>query len=319
MRRALLAIAAFMISTGANAQTIPPEAEITAPGPIGTLAGTLIDPDGKAPVVLIIPGSGPTDRNGDNRYGVAGGPYRELAEALARRGVATVRVDKRGMFGSHAAVADGNAVTIADYAADVRSWIGVIRARTGRPCVWLLGHSEGGLVVLQAAQDNRGVCGVVLVAAMGRPLAAVMREQFAANPANAPLLDSLLHMVAEWEAGRTVDPATTPAPVAGAFPLAVQPYLIDTFRYDPLTLTAGLSMPLLVVQGDRDIQIKPADAQALAKARPGAQLVLVPGMTHVLRIADGDTPAASFATYANGTLPVAPALVDAITGFVTRP
>ncbi len=97
-------------------------------------------------MVIIIPGSGPTDRNGDNPAGVAGAVYRQLAEQLTARGIATLRIDKRGMFGSRAAIANANAVTIADYAADAHAWAKAARAATGARCVWLLGHSEGGLV-----------------------------------------------------------------------------------------------------------------------------------------------------------------------------
>ena len=96
-----------MLSSGAaSAQQSVPEVAIEAPGPHGPLAGTMIEGVAGAPVVLIIPGSGPTDRNGDNPLGVRGGVYRQLALGLAARGIASVRVDKRGMFGSHGAGLD---------------------------------------------------------------------------------------------------------------------------------------------------------------------------------------------------------------------
>jgi pimeloyl-ACP methyl ester carboxylesterase len=316
MRGALLAFAA-LVATPALAQEVPAGTEVTAPGPLGNLAGTLLDPDPRAPLVLIVPGSGSTDRDGNNRYGVAGGPYRQLAEALAKRGVATLRIDKRGMFASRAAVADGNRVTITEYATDVRNWVDAARKRTGRSCVWLLGHSEGGLVVLAAAQQPEGICGVVLVSAAGRPLAAIMREQFRANPANAPLLEPLLAMVDTLEAGKHADTAALPPPLPALFPDAVQDFMIDMFRYDPPKLAGALKLPLLVTQGDCDVQIGPDDARALAGAKPGATLAIVPGMTHVLRIAAGEGRAASIATYGDAALSVAPALVDAIAGFVT--
>lgn len=299
-----------------SAQEAPAGAEITAPGPQGNLAGTLIDPGRETPLVLIVPGSGPTDRDGNSPMGIAGGPYRLLAHALAGRGVATLRIDKRGMFGSKAA-GDATRVTIADYAADMRSWIDTARKRTGRTCVWLLGHSEGGLVVLAAAQQPEGVCGVVLVAAAGRPLGAIMREQFRANPANAPLLPQLLGLVDTMEAGKRADVSAMPQPLPMIFSDGVQDFLIDEFRYDPPRLAAALKVPLLVTQGDRDIQIGTSDARALAAAKPGAKLAVVPGMTHVLRIAASEDRMASIATYGEAKLPVAPALVDAIAGFVT--
>ena len=83
-------------------------------------------------MVLIIPGSGPTDRDGNNPLGVTAAPYRLLAEALAAKGVSSVRIDKRGMFGSKAAVADPNTVTIGDYAADTHDWVEAIRDKARR-------------------------------------------------------------------------------------------------------------------------------------------------------------------------------------------
>jgi alpha-beta hydrolase superfamily lysophospholipase len=144
---------------------------------------------GAGPIVLIIPGSGPTDRDGNSPLGIKASTYRLLAEELARHNIGSVRIDKRGMFASGAAVKDANAVTIRDYAADVHSWVRAIRSRTSAPCVWLLGHSEGGLVALAAVQEDQGICGLVLVAAAGRPLDEVLRAQLEANPANAPLLE----------------------------------------------------------------------------------------------------------------------------------
>ena len=112
----------------------------------GDLHGTLLSPRARAPVVLIVPGSGPTDRDGNNPMGMKTDAYKLLAQGLAEQGIATVRVDKRGMFGS-AAAGDPNAVSVDVYANDYRAWIDAIRAQTGRKCVWLLGHSEGALMV----------------------------------------------------------------------------------------------------------------------------------------------------------------------------
>ena len=144
--------------------------EVTVPGPKGDLAGTFVDAGKGSPIVLIIPGSGPTDRDGNNPLGVKAAPYRLLAEALAAKGVSTVRADKRGMFGSKDAIADANAVSIADYASDAHQWVDALRKRTGAKCVWLLGHSEGAIVALAAGQQPQGLCGLILVAGPGRKL-----------------------------------------------------------------------------------------------------------------------------------------------------
>jgi pimeloyl-ACP methyl ester carboxylesterase len=248
--------------------------------------------------------------------GVAAAPYRLLAEALAERGVSTLRADKRGLFGCKAAIANPNAVTIADYAADAHKWADALRKRTGARCVWLLGHSEGGLIALAAAQQPQGVCGLILVASPGRKLGTIIREQLRANPANAPLLPQAMAALDSLEAGKTVDTAGMPAPLLGLFNAKVQPFLIDLLRQDPAALAAGSKLPMLIVQGAKDIQVSRADAEALHAAKPTAELLVLPNMNHVLKDVAGDDRASNLATYADPNRPLDPALADRIAAFV---
>ena len=293
-------------------------AAITAPGPQGPLEGTLLEAGKSAPVVLIIPGSGPTDRDGNNPLGVTAAPYRLLAEALAAKGVSSARIDKRGMFGSKAAVADANKVTIADYAADTHNWVDAIHKRTGAKCVWVLGHSEGALVALASAQNPDGMCGVILVSGAGRRMSDIIREQLRANPANAPVLDSAMAAIDSLEQGRHVDVTDMHPALQRLFAPQVQDFLIDMFRQDPAKLAAAVKLPMLIVQGERDVQVSVADAKALATAQPKARLVLIPAMNHVLKDVASDDRAANVATYADPSLPVDSTAVDAIASFVKR-
>ena len=289
---------------------------MTAAGPQGPLAGTFEDAGKGTPVVLIIPGSGPTDRDGNNPLGVAAAPYRLLAEALAAKGVSSVRIDKRGMFGSKAAVADPNKVTIGDYASDAHSWVASIHKQTGAKCVWLLGHSEGVLVALTAAQEPRGICGVIAVSGAGRKLSDVIREQLKSNPANAPVLDEAMAALDKLDRGEHVDVTNMNPVLLKLFAPQVQEYLIDIFKRDPVKLAASLEVPLLIVQGERDIQVSVTDARDLAAAQPKAKLVLIPAMNHVLKDVASDDRAANLATYADPALPVDSTLVDTIAAFV---
>lgn len=299
--------------------TIPLTAEpidITAPGPQGDLAGTYLPAGQGTPVVLIVPGSGPTDRDGNNALGVRASTYRLLAEGLAERGISSVRIDKRGMFASAGAVTDPNAVTIADYADDVHSWIGAIRERARASCVWVLGHSEGALVALQAGQMPDGVCGLLLVSGPGRKVGDVLRAQLQGNPANALYLPQMLDAITALEAGGSVDIGTLPPAVAGLFAPAVQGFLRDLFSHDPAKLAADVSLPVLILQGEADVQIGVEDARLLAGAMPDATLALIPHANHVLKVAPADDFAANLSTYADPSLPLAPGVVDALAGFV---
>jgi pimeloyl-ACP methyl ester carboxylesterase len=310
----LLGVIALAAALGA-AQ--PQETFVEAKGPLGPLKGTMLSGGAKtAPVVLIVPGSGPTDRDGNNPLGVKASSYRLLAEQLALRGVTSVRIDKRGGFASAAAVADGNAVTIADYASDVHAWASSIKTSTGAPCIWVAGHSEGGLVALAAGQSPSDICGLVLMSAPGRPLADIMKEQLHANPANAPLIPQAEKAIDSLQAKQRVDVSSFPPALAQLFPPAVQGFIIDEFSYDPAALVASSKKPVLIIQGERDLQISVADARRLAKAQPNAKLVLLPEVNHVLKIVSTDDPRANAAAYADPSLPLAPGIADAVADFV---
>ena len=303
-----------MASAGAVAQDLP----VTAPGPTGPLAGSLMGEGKGRPVVLIVPGSGPTDRDGNSPLGITAGSYRLLAEALAAKGVTTVRIDKRGMFGSKAAVADANAVTIADYAADVHAWAKVLRTKTGAPCVWVLGHSEGGLIALAAAQTPADLCGLILVATPGRPMGAVLREQLAANPANAPIMGQIEALFKAYETGKPIDRAALHPALSAAFPPQLDGYMHSLLFCDPAKLIAAYKGPVLIEQGGRDLQVQPADARRLAAAQPRATLVMVADANHALKHVGSDDRAANLATYADPSLPLANGIVGPIAAVVKR-
>lgn len=292
------------------------ESQIVAIGPNGPLRGTIVHPATDAPVILVIPGSGPTDRDGNNPLGVRAAPYRLLAEGLAKQGIGTVRIDKRGMFGSRGAVSDANAVTVADYVRDTGEWVDSIRARTNTRCVWLLGHSEGGLVALAAAQQVDNLCGLILVAAAGRPLGAVLKEQLRANPANASLLLAADYAIDELSAGRRVDAAKLPTSLATLFNPAVQGFLVSVLALDPAELAARVDKPILILQGQSDLQVSVADAKRLKQSASGATLLLLPDANHVLKQVSSDSRADNLATYSAADLPLAPGVVEGIARFV---
>lgn len=295
----------------------PIETFVEAPGGPGPLKGTMLAPADRppGPAILILAGSGPTDRNGDNPLGVKGATYRLLAEGLAARGVTTLRVDKRGMFASGPAAADPNAVTVVDLAADAHLWAATLKAETGAPCVWLLGHSEGGLVALIAGQNPKDICGLILAAAPGRRLSDVLREQLTANPANAPILGQALPAIDALEAGKPVDVTGMHPALLSLFRPNIQGFLMVMFKQEPAKLAAAYKGRILILQGDADIQVSVEDARLLAAAHPDARLMVLPGVNHLLKTGSRER-AATVANYADPSLPLAPGVVDAIADFV---
>jgi hypothetical protein len=313
-----LGIAAFaLLATAAPAQGPVPE-EVALGDGAGALHGTLLRPSGRAASepVLILPGSGPTDRDGNNPMGVSAQPYRLLAEALAAEGVPTLRIDKRGIGASAAGGGSEADLRVQTFADDARAWAADLRERSGARCVWLLGHSEGGLHALLAAQaGGETLCGLILVSSPGRRVGEALREQLSAALAGTPVLEQALAISAELEAGRQVAEAAVPTPLAALFRPSVQPFLISMLAVDPAALLAAYRGPALVVHGSTDLQAGLADAERLRDSRPGVEFALIEGMNHVLKIAPAER-GANVRAYSDASLPLAPGLVERIAAFV---
>ena len=292
----------------------PSETEIVLPAQPAPLYGTMLEPEASTAVAVILPGSGPTDRDGNNPLGVSAGTYRLLAEDLAAQGIATVRIDKRGIGQSAAAGPVEADLRFTDYSNDARAWAAEAATRAGRPCAWLIGHSEGALIALKAVEggaDAGKVCGLILLSGAGRPAGAVIREQLASLPE--PMKAQAFAALSELEAGRTT--ADTPPALAALFRPSVQPHLISYLALDPAALIAAYDGPVFIGQGTTDIQVSVADAEALAAADPQATLKLWEGVNHVLKTASADR-AANLAAYSNPDLPLAPGVVEDVAKFI---
>jgi pimeloyl-ACP methyl ester carboxylesterase len=305
MRAAVLALLLFPALAAAEPVHIA--------GPRGLLEAEQVAVDGAAHAVVIIPGSGPIDRDGNAlQSGLSTDTYRMLAEALAKRGIASLRIDKRGFYGSAGAIADPNAATIEAYAGDARDWVG--HASGLAPCVWIAGHSEGGLVALVAAQNPpENLCGLILLATSGRPTGDLMIEQFEANPANGPLMPELRAIIADLAAGQSRDPASLTPVLQSLFSESLQRYMINLFAHDPVKIASKWHGPVVIVQGDEDIQVRPLDADLLGAALPQARRIDLAGGTHMLKAAVAGKP---FATYADPALPLHEAVVPGIVRFM---
>ncbi len=304
----------FVLSFAITAHAAPPATETHLHA--GALSGAMLRPGASSAAVLIIPGSGPTNRDGNNLLGIKGSPYKLLAEGLALRGVTTVRVDKRGMFGSSRALANPNAVTINDYADDVHAWAKVIREQASVPCVWVAGHSEGGLVALASSKNPDDLCGLILLASPGRPVADVLREQLKQALGGGPLLQQANLAIKALESGHHTNVNRLHPKLQEMFAPPVQGFLISTFSYDPARLIADFHKPILILQGERDFQVSVADAKRLKDAAPAAKLVLVPDANHFFKTIKSADMAANAATYSK-TVPLAPHLADEIADFIS--
>ena len=281
----------------------------------GTLSGTLFTPRGisKPPVVLIIAGSGPTDRNGNSTM-IKGknNSLLQLADSLANYGIASLRYDKKGVGKSQVRGLKEENMRFEDGANDALACVNWLREK-GFKKIYIAGHSEGSLVGLVAAQQTK-LKGFISLAGAGRPIDQVLREQFMAGggPDSIKLLanrylDTLL-------AGQRI---AKPNPLLfSIFRPSVQPYMISWLRYDPGKLLQTLRCPVLLVQGNKDIQVQVADALLLKKAKPSARLAVLENMNHIFKIVTSTNPADNIKTYSDPALAIASSLVQEIIKFI---
>ncbi|MCJ8204874.1 alpha/beta fold hydrolase [Pseudomonas sp. RGM2987] len=279
----------------------------------GELFGSLLLPksDTPVPVVLIISGSGPTDRDGNNPEGGRNDSLKRLAWVLARHNIASVRYDKRGVAASLAATPDERNLSVEAYVNDAVAWSRKLAAdpRLGR--LILLGHSEGALIASLAAPQANAAA-VISLSGSARPIDQVLRQQLSSR-LPPPLMLRSNELLDSLKAGRP-DP-NVPPQLQVIFRPSVQPYLISLFRQDPAQAFAALKIPALIVQGSSDIQVSVDDARLLQTAKPDAELALIEGMNHVLRIVPNDVKR-QLASYKDPNLPLAAELGARIVGFI---
>jgi pimeloyl-ACP methyl ester carboxylesterase len=279
----------------------------------GTLYGTLNLPKGKAPwpVVLLIAGSGPTDRDG-NQPQMRNDSLRLLGKALAAKGIAALRYDKRGIAKSAAAGADEENLRFENYADDAAAWVKQLRGDQRFSKVIILGHSEGSLVGILAAK-KRPIDAFISIAGSGRNISAVLHEQLKGK-LSGELSKRANHIIDELAAGRRAN--DVPSELMILFRPSVQPFLISWMKHEPAKEVAGLAIPILVIQGTTDLQISMEDAKALASGNRKAHLVSIENMNHVLKLAPDNSLRGQSAAYSDPALPLAPRLMDEIMSFL---
>jgi pimeloyl-ACP methyl ester carboxylesterase len=320
LRSLFAAIALAMFATAVGAAPGFADQPVMLDTSTGQIMGSMILPTAKAPVpvALIIAGSGPTDRNG-NSAGLPGAnnSLMLLAQALGDAGFASVRYDKRGIAASAAAGPSESDMRFDMLVDDAAAWIAKLQRDPRFSSVIVIGHSEGSLIGMIAAQGTKANAFVSLAGA-GRGAADVLRTQFAGKlpPELAAANEAILSTL---ESGQTA--AAVPKELAAFYRPSVQPYLASWFKYVPLDLIGKLDVPVLIVQGTLDIQVAVSEADLLKKGQPKAQLAIIPGMNHVLKMVDASSPT-PLASYSDPALPIAPGLtavlVDFLRGVVSR-
>lgn len=287
------------------------EEEITLKTKTGDIKGSLLVPSNseKASVVLIISGSGPTDRNGNNPN-MTNNSLMMLANELKKNGIASLRFDKRGIGESTSSGMQESDLRFEDYVNDVKGWVDLLKESNKFSKIIVLGHSEGSLIGMIASQKAE-VEKFISVAGAGNSAGDIIREQLKAQPA--VVLNQSLPIIEKLENGEREE--NVPQMLYALFRPSVQPYMISWFKYDPQIEIAKLNKPVLIVQGTTDIQVSVLDADKLASANNKAQKQIIEGMNHILKEADMDR-LKNIQTYSMPDLPLKKPLIEIIVKFI---
>ncbi|WP_343617427.1 alpha/beta fold hydrolase [Flavobacterium sp.] len=288
------------------------ETNVTLKINVDQLFGTLTVPDNvkKCPVALLIAGSGPTDRNGNNPM-MKNNSLKMLAEALAQNGIASLRYDKRGIGESKPAATAESSLVFENYTEDAKSWINFLKQDKRFTQLIIIGHSEGSLIGMIASAK---AAKFISIAGAGESADKLLKNQISSK-SNKQIEDMTFPIIDSLKSGnqvKKVDPMLN-----SLFRPSIQPYLISWFKYDPQIEIKKLTIPVLIIQGNNDLQVDVKDAENLSKASKNSELVIIDKMNHIMKTIEGDKQA-NMESYKNENLPISETMINKIVSFIKK-
>lgn len=308
----------YVIVLSAQAQTNPAvtETPVSLKTLSANLSGTLAVPNNisvKMPVVLIIAGTGPVDRNGNSeKLNVKADTYKLLAEALAKAGIASLRYDKRMVGESRTQTQKEDNLRFDDYVDDAIAMINMLKADKRFSKIIVLGHADGSLVGILAAADTEDATDAFISAeGLGRRADVLLKEQMKSKPGYMSdgfnkILDSLKIGSIQKKVDISLYPYIRPS---------IQTYLMSWLRFDPTDEIKKLKIPVLIIQGTTDLQIPVIEGDKLKHVRSSYTYAVMRGMNYVFRDAPADKDK-NEATYTQPQLPLKPEFVSTIVDFI---
>lgn len=276
------------------------------------LEGVLVYPEvaQKVPVVLIIAGSGPTDRNGNN-MSMENNSLKYISDVLLQNNIASLRYDKRGIGQSTKGELDP---LFEDFVGDARALAEMLAKDSRFSEVIIAGHSEGSLIGMIVASKFKKIKGFISIAGAGRPADVVIKEQLSTMPADMQKI--AFEMLDRVKKGDTI--RDVPYVYYAFLNPSVQPYLASWFKYDPAVELSKLKIPVLIVQGTTDVQVKELDAKKLSEALKSARLAIIPNMNHVLKTCISTDKKENLKTYDDVGLPLNEEFTKVLISFIVE-
>lgn len=274
---------------------------------IGDLYSATVD---TKQLAIIIPGSGPTNRNGNSHIGLKGDSYKMLATALVNSGVNTFTYDKRVIALLKSNKVNEKEMNFEQNIEDVNSIINYFKDKY--PEIILIGHSEGALVANIVAIENSSVTSFISLQGAGKPADQILFDQITKQ---APFFSKQINEIHDkLKKGEIVQ--NIPPMLNTIYRSDVQPYLISWMKYDPAVEIKKVKQPILIIDGTKDLQVDTEQANLLAKAAPKAKKVTIANMNHVLKKIDKDED--NLKSYQDSSFELHPELITTIVNFINN-
>ena len=273
--------------------------------------GTLIVPSTeKPPLAILIGGSGPTDRNG-NQQMMVNNSLKLLAEGLYKNNIASFRYDKRIVKQMKMNSVDEKNIRFDDFIEDAAAVLNHFKKDGRFSKIYIIGHSQGSLIGMIAAQN--GADGFISIAGTGQEIDDVIIDQLSKQ---APGL--VENARTSFDDLRANGIALNYSPgLASIFRKEIQPFVFTWMQYNPKVEIAKLNIPILIINGDKDIQVQVSEAELLRSAKPDAAYEIIPNMNHVFKEIEGNDLENS-KSYNIYNLPVIPKLITVISDFIKK-
>ncbi len=285
--------------------------EVDIPTAKVTINGTLLMPNNikKPKLLIIIPGSGPTDRNG-NQGLIQTNATKYLVEALSDKNIATYRYDKSVLAYIKQKNFKEKNVRFDDFIDEAKRVVNYFKSKNQFSKIIIAGHSQGSLVAMFVANQTDGY---ISLDGAGRPIDEVIFEQI--NNQAPFLAKSTQIIIDSLKQGNLVK--DVPPLLLSVFRPSIQPFLISWMKYNPQTEIKKIKVPVLLINGSKDIQVPTSDAQQLHKANPKSELKIIQNMNHIFKEIKGGVTE-NKQSYTNPKLPVMQVLVKTLSDFINK-
>jgi len=311
MKNRIIILLLFLFPLLTNSQEkLFTETEVNIPTNSVTINGTLLTPksEEKVPLIIIIPGSGPTDRDGNN-ITLKNNSLKYLSENLSSKKIATYRFDKSVLSLTKDDKEKIDSLTFDTFIDEAKSIIKYFKLSENYTKIIVAGHSQGSLVGIISSKEN--VDGFISIAGAGSSIDKILIEQIEKQ---APFLkEDTEKVITELKKGYLVDEFNPM--LVSLFNKQVQPFLISWMNYYPQNELEKLTIPILIINGTKDIQVNITEAKLLHDSNANSQLFMIENMNHLFKEIKGDDTE-NMQSYSNPNLPVMEELINIITTFV---